>query len=93
MIVNYLSSWVSTIADFGGHSLNSLQQFFMLSQVLVCLYVLQLLVILNSNFVVFYILWESFQGNEICAIHIFVYIEPGESLFCCLVTMFSPTLL
>lgn len=81
MIVNYLSSWVSTIADFGGHSLNSLQQLFMLSQVLVCLYVLQLLVILNSNLAAFYILWESFQGNEICAVYIFVYVEPEESFF------------
>lgn len=81
MIVNYLSSWVSTIADFGGHSLNSLQQLFMLSQVLVCLYVLQLLVILNSNLAAFYILWESFQENEICAVYIFVYVEPEESFF------------
>ena len=81
MIVNYLSSWVSTIADFGGHSLKSLQQLFMLSQVLVCLYVLQLLVILNSNLAAFYILWESFQENEICAVYIFVYVESEESFF------------
>lgn len=74
MIVNNLSSWVSTIGNLSGHSLNSLQQFFILSQILVSLYVFHLSVILNNNFVVFYVLWGSLQGSEIYAIYIHMYV-------------------
>lgn len=78
---NQLGSWVSTIGHLWGLSLNSLQQFFILSQILVSLYVFQLPVFLNNNFVVFYIVWESFQGSEMYAIYIHIYMYMFTYIF------------
>lgn len=55
------------------------QQFFILSQILVCVF--QLPVFLNNNYVVFYIPWESFQGSEIYAIYIFICMHMFTYIF------------